>query len=132
MEILLDTHILLWALLGSEQLTNKARRLIESENNEICVSLVSIWEIQIKHSKYPQIIPDPALILDLCKKAGYRIKEINSMEIINIASLKYHGKEEHKDPFDRLLLSTAKTYGLTFLTADSLIPEYKEQCVISC
>lgn len=132
MRLLLDTHIILWALSGSPKLQNKAKRLIENENNEVCISVASIWEIQIKHSKYPDTMPDAATITDLCKKAGYTILNIGCNEIINTSSLKYYGKEQHKDPFDKLLISTAKTYGLTFLTADSLIPGYRESCILSC
>ena len=53
MKLLLDTHILLWALSDDMQLPSKARKLLESEENEIYYSLASLWEIQIKCLAHP-------------------------------------------------------------------------------
>ena len=54
MKILCDTHILIWFLTGDDQLSVKARAIIENEENEIYFSLVSVWEISIKHSRKPE------------------------------------------------------------------------------
>ena len=130
MNILLDTHIILWALTNDNRLSCKARKLIENENNAIYVSIASVWELQIKHSLYPSRIPDPKIVLDSCKKAGYTILTIDSPEILNISTLVYSEQPIHKDPFDRILLSTAKTYQFSFLTCDSLLQNYNESCII--
>ena len=53
MKILLDTHILLWAVSNDVRLPAKARKLIENEENEIYYSLVSLWEVEIKHLAHP-------------------------------------------------------------------------------
>ena len=50
MKLLLDTHIMLWAMADDEQLPEKARELIQNEENEIYFSIISLWEIQISHS----------------------------------------------------------------------------------
>lgn len=130
MKILLDTNILLWALTDDVRLSHKGKAIIGNEKNTIYISLASIWEIQIKHSLYPSVMPDPKLVLDCCKKAGYNILSIESSEILNISTLTYATKPMHKDPFDRILLSTAKTYGFSFLTADNLLQNYNEDCVL--
>ncbi len=130
MNILLDTHIILWALTDDVRLSIKARKLIENEQNTLYVSLASIWELQIKHSLHPLVIPNPKTVLDSCKMAGYEIMQIASQEILNISSLSNASKVPHKDPFDRILLSTAKTYNLSFLTADSSIWGYNENCIV--
>ncbi len=131
MKILLDTHIILWALTDDVKLSQKSRKLIENEQNTIFISLASIWELQIKHSLHPSIIPDPKIVLDSCKMSGYEILKIGSQEILNISSLSSAPEFHHKDPFDRILLATAKTYNLFFLTSDSTLLGYNEDCIIT-
>ena len=53
MNVLLDTHILLWALSNDVRLPEKARVLIENEMNEIYYSIISLWEVEIKHLTHP-------------------------------------------------------------------------------
>ena len=57
MKVLLDTHIVLWALADSEKLPAKAREIINNNENEIFYSLVSAWEVAIKHNLHPDKIP---------------------------------------------------------------------------
>ncbi len=54
MKILLDTHIAIWAVLDSEELSDEARAMILDENNEIYYSAASVWEITIKHMAHPE------------------------------------------------------------------------------
>ena len=70
MKILCDTHILIWFLTGDDQLSVKARAIIENEENEIYFSLVSVWEISIKHSRKPeQMSLSPNTEINFCLKA---------------------------------------------------------------
>ncbi|MGL6199624.1 MAG: PIN domain-containing protein [Lachnospiraceae bacterium] len=57
MKVLLDTHILLWAISDDARLTEKARKLIENEDNEIYYSIVSLWEVEIRHLLHPDAMP---------------------------------------------------------------------------
>lgn len=57
MRILLDTHILLWALSNDRRLPGKARNLIENEENEIYYSIISLWEVEIKRLAHPDAMP---------------------------------------------------------------------------
>ena len=57
MNILLDTHILIWALNEDPRLPEKAKEMILDEDNAVYYSSVSIWEIAIKHAKYPNEVP---------------------------------------------------------------------------
>lgn len=59
MRILLDTHIVLWSLLNSPKLPDRARSLISNVNNEIYVSVISLWEVAIKHARIQKIFPFP-------------------------------------------------------------------------
>ena len=57
MKILLDTHALLWALYKSSKLPSEVISAIESEENEVFFSIATLWEIQIKHDKHPEVMP---------------------------------------------------------------------------
>ena len=72
MRILLDTHILLWALTGSDKLSPKAQAMILSKDNEIFYSTAAVWEVSIKHSIHPENMPVSGKELsEYCQKAGY-------------------------------------------------------------
>lgn len=57
MKILLDTHILLWAISNDVKLPEKERKLIENDENEIYYSIVSLWEIELKRLAHPDAMP---------------------------------------------------------------------------
>ena len=57
MKILLDTHVLIWAITDNKKLSDEAKNIILDPANEICYSAVSVWEVVIKHMKSPDIIP---------------------------------------------------------------------------
>lgn len=132
MKILCDTHILIWFLTGDEQLSTKARAIIESEENEIYFSLVSVWEISIKHSRKPeQMSLSPKRFVELCESQGFLEYPIEQRHILAVDTLQRPADvPEHHDPFDKLLLSQAKTDKITFITHDSLIPDYNESCIL--
>ena len=73
MKILLDTHILLWALSGDPRLPEKAEKMILDRRNDIYYSLASLWEIEIKHLAHPEALPVTAKeISEYCIQAGYQ------------------------------------------------------------
>lgn len=133
MKILCDTHILIWFLTGDDQLSVKARAIIENEENEIYFSLVSVWEISIKHSRKPQHISlSPQRFIELCESQGFLEYPIEQRHILAVDTLKRPvSTPEHHDPFDKLLIAQAKIDKLTFITHDSLIPDYNEPCIVS-
>ena len=68
--------------------------------------------------------------MDNCSLSGFKQLSIRSNHILNIKSLKRNSDSpKHNDPFDRLLISQAKTDGFIFLTHDSLLPYYNESCI---
>lgn len=76
MRILLDTHILLWALSNDARLPKKARELIVDKENEIYYSVISLCEVEIKHLAHPDMMPVSAEeISGYCEQSGY--KQIN-------------------------------------------------------
>jgi len=133
MKLLLDTHVLLWALSDDKRLSDSARKLIEDQDNQVYYSIVSPWEIQLKHMKHPdKMLLDGEAFSHFCDEAGYYKLGININHIINLKSLvRSEQTPSHNDPFDRMLVSQAKTEKMTFMTHDSLIPYYNEECILS-
>lgn len=123
--ILLDTHILLWALEDSPKLPKKAKKVILNENNSIYVSVLSLWEIEIKCEKRPDIFPLSAEeIAEYCKQAGYETIPLKDKCIYKLHELKQNDQTAHKDPFDRMLICQAEAENMKLLTHDGKIKNY--------
>ena len=129
-EILLDTHIILWAISNDERLTDEMRKYILNPANEIYYSIASMWEAQIKYSK--QKLPVSGIeLMHFCEQSGYHKVPIDDLHIKELAGLeREESAPPHNDPFDRILLSQAKAEGFTFLTHDPFFRGYNEPCVI--
>lgn len=132
MNLLLDTHIAIWALNDDPALSEKARELILDPGNTIYYSAVSVWEVLLKHARRPESIPfDEADFSEACREAGFVPLGLSDKHILAVRTLaRPNAHREHNDPFDRLLLAQAKVENLSFLTHDALIPDYEEKCVI--
>lgn len=133
MKLLLDTHILIWALADDPKLPQKARELILNESNELYASAVSLWEVTIKHTLHPSELSYSGKdFYDACARAGFELLPVKVEHILVVESL--HRNENappHKDPFDRLLIAQAKNEDMTFVTHDTLLPGYGEPCIFS-
>ena len=132
MNLLLDTHILIWALNDDPQLSDKAKDMILDPDNAIYYSAVSIWEVSIKHSAHPEDIEFSGRELSgFCQDAGFLPLEMRDKHIYALETIKRPGNApRHNDPFDRMLVAQAKAENMSFLTHDSLIPYYEERCII--
>lgn len=133
MNILLDTHELIWALNGDSRLSKKAQKYILNPDNVIFYSTVSIWEVGIKHAIRPDNVTFSAKELSgYCEEAGYLNLPVYDRHIFSMETLsRPEDAPPHHDPFDRLLLGQAKAENMRFLTHDALIPYYNERCVLS-
>ena len=122
MRCLLDTHTAFWFFTGYPELSEKAKLAIIDSGNEIFVSVVSAWEIAIKRSLDREKSPlcSVAEFFEKVTLVGFELLTIEPRHISLIETLPYH----HRDPFDRLLISTAITEGMTFLSADENISKY--------
>ena len=119
MNILLDTHILLWAAEG--KLPKKAAKYIDDMNNTLFFSTASIWEIVIKNRlSRSDFFVDPPFLYKGLIDAGYKELDITGHHILLISSL----PALHKDPFDRLLLAQSAYEGINLLTADDAVAQY--------
>jgi PIN domain nuclease of toxin-antitoxin system len=125
--LLLDTHALIWALLGSGELTDRVRRMLGDPSNEIYVSAASAWEIAVKHriGKLPEA-RDVALHLAAhIRKARFASLPISLDHALAAGAL----AGPHKDPFDRMLIAQARLEDLAVVTTDPVFRAYKARIV---
>lgn len=129
-EILLDTHIILWAILKDKRLTNKISDYLLNPDNSIYYSIASMWEVQIKHSLGKLPISGKEF-MHFCEMSGYHKLPVDDIHVMELESLKRdESAPPHTDPFDRIMLSQAIAEGFTFLTHDPLFRGYNERCVV--
>ena len=126
MNILLDTHALIWFCSGDERLTQKARDIITNSSNKIYYSIVSILEVEIKHAIHPdRISMTGERLLEHCQQLGFIPVQIDVDHILAIKNLtRRDDAPPHRDPFDKLMLCQAIVDNMLFITHDERIAEY--------
>ena len=118
MNIIIDTHIFLWALSDSSKLIDSKRSVLEDLSNTIYVSAVSIAELMIKASlKKLQIDFDPVAI---AKESGFALLDFNGEAALLLKDMPFH----HKDPFDRMLIAQSISNNYPIMTEDPKILLY--------
>jgi PIN domain nuclease of toxin-antitoxin system len=120
--LLLDTHVVLWQLSGSRNLGARARLGIERAD-ELVFSVVSFAEIGVKTAVGRLVVPHD--LREHVLRSGLRILGLAPDHGLGVADLPMH----HRDPFDRLLISQARSERLTILTADRRFADYDVQTV---
>jgi PIN domain nuclease of toxin-antitoxin system len=115
--ILLDTHLLLWALASPAKLSAASRKQIEAA--EVYVSAASIWEISSKAS-IGKLEADPAEVLAAVAPAGFSMLSITGEHAAKVVEL----PPLHKDPFDRMLIAQALIEPMILLTNDEGLRGY--------
>ena len=132
MKILLDTHVLLWTITNDSKLPPLARKLIGDLSNEIYYSVLSSWEVEIKHEKHPTQMPVDGQKLALyAERSGFRRIGIGVGEVAHLRMLsRKTGAPDHQDPFDGMMICQAAVNGMIFLTSDSRIAEYTDACIL--
>lgn len=122
MKLLLDTHVIIWALEDSQYLSPHIREMIMDDRNEIYVSVASLWEIAIKHKKAPSKIRfDTKTIADYSQKAGYIFL---SLSVDNVTTFDRLDLSSHSDPFDQILVSQSVSNNMKLITHDQKIKNY--------
>jgi PIN domain nuclease of toxin-antitoxin system len=125
--VLLDTHTLLWFLAGDPRLSRRARTTIESRHNVALLSDVSLWEIAIKQSlgKLKLAEPMASRLLAALERNAIEGLAIQRPHLLGVAQLPFH----HRDPFDRLLVSTALIENLPLVTDDPSFGKYAARII---
>jgi len=125
MNLLLDTHTLLWFVLGDAQLSAAARQLIEDATNPKFVSPATYWEIAIKISigKYALNETYETFIDRAIRQNGFFILPIEPRHTALLINMPFH----HRDPFDRLIIAQAIVEGIAIVSADPVFDDYSVQ-----
>ncbi|KAA6436668.1 type II toxin-antitoxin system VapC family toxin [Dyadobacter flavalbus] len=125
MRILLDTHSLVWYLEGDVRLSERAKEIIDNTNQEIFASHISFFEIAIKMQigKFPSDKPLFEFI-EATRKNDIGILAISTCHLTDYSKIPL--VENHRDPFDRLLIATALNEKLHIITADDKFNYYKD------
>ena len=126
MNLLLDTHVALWAITDSPRLNAQAREWIESPRATVWVSAATVWEIAIKHGLGRGDMPVSGQeALDYFRQSGYRLLAVQSEHAAAVETLPAH----HADPFDRILIAQALTEPMRLLTHDSTVARYLDTII---
>ena len=121
MNLLLDTHTLLWAAAEPSKLSPQATELIGNEENRLFFSAASLWEVVIKDGLgRPDFRVDPHLLRRGLVDNGYSELPITSQHTLAVS----HLPDIHKNPFDRILVAQAETEGFLLITSDELVARY--------
>ena len=122
MKLLIDTHLLIWAADSIERLPADARALMADPENELFFSVASIWEVSIKRGlNRSDFQVDARLLRRGLIDNGYSELPVLSEHAVAIDAL----PPIHKDPFDRLLIAQATVEGITLLTDDATVAQYR-------
>jgi PIN domain nuclease of toxin-antitoxin system len=124
MRLLLDTHLLLWALATPSRLPVAARRAIDT--SEVHVSAASIWEVSIK-AALGKLAAKSHDVLAAIKPAGFELLPIHGEHAAEVALLPMH----HRDPFDRMLIAQARVERMRLLSNDDALRIYGDFVVIA-
>ncbi len=126
MNLLLDTHVALWAITDSPKLPPKARDLITAPTSTVWVSAATLWEISIKHSLGRGDMPVSGQdALRYFRESGYRLLAIEPEHAVAVEELPAH----HQDPFDRILVAQALIEPMRLMTHDVLVARYSDTII---
>ena len=126
MNVLLDTHVALWAITDSPKLPQKARDLIQSPKTNVWISTASVWEIAIKHSLGRGDMPVSSQdAVHYFRESGYRFLAIEPEHVVAVEELAPH----HQDPFDRILVAQALVEPMRLMTHDPLVALYSDTII---
>lgn len=127
MNALIDTSTFLWFISGSDRLSTDARQYIANLENEIFLSVVSLWEIAIKTSlgKLELLLPFDQLIPEHLEQNDIAILPIQIPHLFKVINLDFH----HRDPFDRLIIAQGLVEQMPVITNDAAFNKYPVQLI---
>ncbi len=127
MNLLLDTHIALWAITDNPKLSVVAREMILAPRATVWVSAVTVWEIAIKYSLGRETMPvSGKKALQYFRQAGYRFLAVEPEHAAAVEDLTAY----HQDPFDRLLVAQALVEPMRLMTHDATVARYSDTIIL--
>jgi PIN domain nuclease of toxin-antitoxin system len=119
--VLVDTHLLLWAVGSSRRLPEGARALILDAANEVFFSAASVWEVAIKSAlRRRDFNVNPTVLLRALALSGFSELPVTAAHAARVGAL----PAIHRDPFDRLLVAQSLVEPMTLLTNDAVLVRY--------
>ena len=126
MRLLLDTHVLLWALIEPTKLSVDVQAALEDPLNEVLFSAASVWDMAIKTALgRADFRVSPEIIVEAAYATGFTELPVRAAAALKVSTLPHH----HRDPFDRLLIAQAMTEPAALYTADAQLAVYSELVV---
>lgn len=121
MKLLLDTHLALWWLIRAQRVPAEARELVENSADPVAISRASLWEMAIKIS-LGKLEIDLSRFVKMAEVTGFEWLDIKNEHLLSLARLPLF--DDHRDPFDRLLVAQSQTEPLILLTSDAKLSRY--------
>ena len=126
MNVLLDTHILLWHMTDDRALPANFRRIIEDPDADVWVSFASLWEIAIKSSLGKlEFFQSFGTLESRLIESGFSLLGFTFSHFEVLRTLPFH----HQDPFDRILIAQGIVEQLAIMTVDQFFPAYPVQLI---
>ncbi len=122
MRLLLDTHVFLWYISGDAKLSPVFRDRIRDPQNDVYLSVVSVWEAIVKYQLGKLPLPEPAEQFLPTQRDRHKIESLalDEASVARLATL----PSLHRDPFDRMLMCQALEHQLVVVTVDEAIRQY--------
>ena len=126
MKYLIDTHVFIWSLLEPKKISNKVFDILEDTENEVFISPISFWEMAIKHraNKLDLKGINPLHLPHIAEQYDFTVLNPEPYDYVSIGTVPL--KENHRDPFDRMLIQQAIRNNLVLLSADEKFQQYEE------
>jgi PIN domain nuclease of toxin-antitoxin system len=122
LRILVDTHAFLWAISADQRYQGAMRQAMENGENELYLSVASIWEILIKSGMGKLTLPKPTAEFIAAEMFKNRVRRMG-IQASHLAALEKL-PPLHKDPFDRMLVAQAKAEGIALVSTDEAFAAY--------
>lgn len=123
MDLLLDTHTLLWFYSADTQLSDKAKQIILDPTNDCFVSIASLWEISIKYNLGKlELVDSLDIFFSFIRRNQFNILHIEFNHLLQLGLLPH----AHKDPFDRIIIAQGISENLTIATKDDVFKNYTD------
>lgn len=123
MKLLLDTHLAIWWEANHPRLSGLVKELVSEQAESVFVSRASLWEIAIKISS-GKLKMDAGKFVSSIEQNGFEWLDIKNEHLLTVAALPLY--DDHRDPFDRLLVAQSRSEPLVLLTVDAKLARYGE------
>jgi PIN domain nuclease of toxin-antitoxin system len=122
MNLLVDTHALIWFITDDKHLPLRIKQILEDRKNECYVSIATYWELAIKYSLGRlELKTTLESIFDIIENTGFEALPITPKHILENSALEFY----HQDPFDRIIIAQAFIEELTIVSKDKQFKRYK-------